>query len=190
MNTIVSEMSASIEAARKDWGWFLALGIGLIILGIALIVYEGIGTLASIYALGVFLLVAGLMQLAAAFQARGAGHVLLYLLFGALEVFVGFMLIQHPIAGALTVTLLLALYLMFSGIFRLVYSLWAQFPHYGWAAFSGLLAVVLGLLLWTQWPTSAIWFLGFAVGVNFVFTGFAWITLALKLHQPAVPLAR
>lgn len=183
MASIISEARASLSAAHKDWGWFLALGIALIVLGAAAIVYETYSTIASVIALGVFIFLGGVMQLFAAFQTRGAGHVILYLLVGVLELVVGFILWDEPAAGALAVTLVLAVYFMFSGIFRLIYSLWMQFPHYGWAAFSGLITFVLGILLWAQWPTSAFWFLGFAVGVNFILFGISWCALALNLKS-------
>ena len=189
MSSIIGDVNAALQDAKKEWGWFLALGLGLIVLGALAIIYEEIATLASISALGVFLIIAGIMQLAAAVFARGAGHVVLYLLFGALEVLVGLVVFAHPVAGALIVTLTLAVYLIFSGVFRVVYSLWAQMPHYGWAVFAGLLAIGLGVLLWAQWPSSAVWFLGFAVGVNFIFAGTAWTALALRLRSGFVPLS-
>lgn len=179
---VVGDIRAGLATAHKDWGWFMALGIALIVLGILAIVYESTATLASITALGVIVLIAGLAQIVAAFQSRTAGHIILYLLFGALEIFVGFSLIRYPLAGTLTVTLVLAVYLMFTGIFRVIYSLWAQFPQYGWSVFSGIVAVVLGALLWLQWPFSALWFIGFAVGVNFIFAGIAWCGLATRLR--------
>lgn len=188
MSSIIADVNAELQDVRKHWGWFLALGAGLIILGVLAIIYEEIATLASISALGIFLIIAGVLQLAMAFATRGAGHVILYLLFGVLEVLVGLVLLAHPVAGALLVTLTLSVYLIFSGVFRVVYSLWAQMPYYGWAAFAGALAIALGVLLWAQWPSSAIWFLGFAVGVNFVFAGSAWAALALRLRTAAVPL--
>ena len=182
MSTIVSQMNETLSAARKDWGWFLALGIGLIILGVAAIFYETRATLASVVALGVIIMLAGVLQLVMAFQARGAGHVILYLLAGALDLVVGFVLIYYPGAGALAVTLVLAVYLLFGGIFRAVYSLWAQFPQYGWAVFAALITAVLGFLLLAQWPTSAFWFLGFAVGVNLILLGVSWTALAFRIR--------
>lgn len=183
MNSLASEVNASLLAARKEWGWFLALGIGLVAVGIAAIMYQGTSTIASVLALGVIVLFAGVMQLFAAFQSRGAGHVLLYLLLGVLDVCVGVVLIEYPAAGALAVTLVLAAYLMFSGTFRVIYSLWMQFPMYGWAAFSGVITLALGVLLLAQWPTSGFWFLGFAVGVNFILLGVSWSVLAFKLRS-------
>jgi uncharacterized membrane protein HdeD (DUF308 family) len=188
MSSIIADVNASLRAVQKEWGWFLVLGLSLIILGVLAIIYEEIATLASIAALGIFLVIGGLMQLAAGFFARGAGHVVLYLLFGALEVLVGLVLFAHPAAGALIVTLWLAVYLIFSGLFRVIYTLWAQMPNSGWAVFAGLLAIALGVLLWMQWPSSAVWFLGFAVGINFIFAGVAWTALALRLRSALAPI--
>lgn len=179
---IAGDIRAGLSTAHRDWGWVMALGAVLVVLGIFSIVYEGIATLASITALGIIILLAGLAQIIAVFQSRNAGHIILYLLFGALEVFVGFSLIRYPLAGTLTVTLLLSVYLIFAGIFRFVYALWSQFPQYGWAAFSGVVSVILGLLLWMQWPFSALWFIGFAVGLSFIFAGISWCGMALKLR--------
>ncbi len=133
---------------------------------------------------GALLIVAGVVQLIAAFQSRGARHVVLLLLVGALDIIVGWMLMQHPEAGALTLTLLLAALFVFTGIYQFVAALWLQLPNYGWYALSGLVSFILGVLLWMQWPISATWFIGFAVGINFIFAGIAWSTFALKI-KPA-----
>jgi uncharacterized membrane protein HdeD (DUF308 family) len=104
---------------------------------------------------------------------------------GALDVIVGLMLIEYPLVGALTITLLLAALFVFGGLFRFVSALWLQFPHYGWIALGGVVSVVLGVLLWTQWPVSALWFIGFVVGLNFVFAGFSWSMMAWRLRAAA-----
>jgi uncharacterized membrane protein HdeD (DUF308 family) len=116
-------------------------------------------------------------------MARGAGHVILLLLVGFLDIIVGFALLQHPAIGALAITLLLAALFLFGGIFRFVSALWLQFPSYGWVAASGVISFILGVLLWMQWPVSAFWFIGFAVGLNFIFAGIAWTALSLKLKS-------
>ena len=183
MSTIASEVNASISAVRKEWGWFLTLGIALIVLGVAAIFYQTTSTVYSVVALGAIIVIAGIAQLFAAFQARGAGHVILYLLIGVLDLVVGFVLVRDPTAGALAVTLVLSVYLMFGGISRVIYALWMQFPQYGWAVFSGIVTLVLGILLFLQWPVSAFWFLGFAVGVYLILFGISWSTLAFKLKS-------
>ncbi|HEY1977684.1 MAG TPA: HdeD family acid-resistance protein [Candidatus Baltobacteraceae bacterium] len=183
MKTAVADVVGSIQEAHKEWGWYLALGIALIALGAYSIYAMSVATIASVLAIGIIVLLAGVVQIAAAFFSRGAGHVMLLLLVGALDIIVGLMLAEHPDFGALILTLFLAVLLVFGGVFRFVAALWLQFPHYGWVAFSGLLTLVFGVLLWMQWPISALWFIGFAVGVNFIFAGIAWSSLAFKLKN-------
>ena len=186
MSSIIADASKAVSDLRTEWRVFLALGIALIVLGAAAIIYDVTATTVSIYALGVFLCLAGVAQLFAAFQARGAGHVILFLLVGALELIVGVVLMKDPGAGAESVTLILAVYFMFSGLFRVFYELWAQLPQYGWAVFSGIVTFALGVALCMQWPNASGWFLGFAVGVNFLLLGIAWTALAVKV-KPAIP---
>lgn len=178
------EIAADIGQAHRLWGWYVALGIVLILVGLYAIWAETAATLASVIVLGVVLLIAGVAQIIGAFVARGAGHVILLLLVGVLDIIVGLMLLGHPVLGALTLTLLLAALFVFGGIFRLVSALWLQFPNYGWMALSGVISFILGVLLWAQWPYSAFWFIGFLVGLNFVFAGIAWSIMGWKL-KPA-----
>jgi uncharacterized membrane protein HdeD (DUF308 family) len=178
---MVKEVAGDLAAAHRQWGWYLAVGILLILVGAYALYAEGLATLASIVALGAVLVIAGIGQLVAAFMARGAGHVILLLLVGFLDIIVGLVLLEHPALGALAITLLLAALFLFGGVFRFVSALWLQFPNYGWVAASGVISFILGLLLWMQWPVSAFWFIGFAVGLNFIFAGIAWSSLALKL---------
>jgi uncharacterized membrane protein HdeD (DUF308 family) len=183
MRTIAQDVGASLREAQKAWGWYLALGIVLILTGVYAIYAGEAATIASVIVLGVVLTIAGIAQTIGAFMARGAGHVILALLVGILDIVVGLLLLQHPAVGALTVTLLLAALFVFGGIYRFVMALWLQFPQYGWVALSGGLSFILGLLLWFQWPSSAAWFLGFVVGLNFIFAGVMWSAVALRLRS-------
>ncbi|HTJ27531.1 MAG TPA: HdeD family acid-resistance protein [Candidatus Limnocylindria bacterium] len=168
---------------RKEWGWLLAIGIIEIAVGVYCLTSQITATLASVVALGVLLFVVGVAEIVGAFRAHGAGHVILFLLGGLLSIVVGLALMSRPGAGALTVTLLLAAMLVVGGIYRFWAALAIQFPHYGWAAISGVLSCILGVLLWAQWPISALWFIGFIVGLNFIFTG-AWLSsLAFRLKN-------
>ena len=113
MKTIAENIAGSVNEAHKQWGWYLALGIVLVACGAYALYAVTAATIASIIVLGAILCIAGVFQLAAAVFARGAGHVILALLIGALDLIVGVMLLQHPGAGALTVTLLLAAFQAF-----------------------------------------------------------------------------
>jgi uncharacterized membrane protein HdeD (DUF308 family) len=173
----------AVDEARSNWGWYLALGVVLILTGIYCIWEQTVATLASVVVLGVILMVGGIVQIAGAFVAKGAGTVVMLLLVGLLEAIVGLMIVGHPGIGALTLTLFIAIVLVFGGAYRLVSALVLQVPHLGWAVASSIVTVVLGIMLWAQWPFSAAWFIGFCVGVSFVFQGAGWSSLALKLKS-------
>jgi uncharacterized membrane protein HdeD (DUF308 family) len=179
----VADLAQGVADARKLWGWYFALGVVMILIGLYCIWAEGIATLASVLVLGVVLFVAGIAQIVGAFVARGAGHVILLLLIGALDIIVGLMILEHPELGALAITLFLAALFIFGGIFRFVSALALQIPNYGWVAAAAVLSIILGILLWTQWPISAIWFIGFVVGLQFVFSGAAWAVMGWKLKS-------
>ena len=185
MRVMAQDLNQTVTTVRKEWGWVLAVGIVLIALGAAAIVFESKATVASVVALGAIICIGGIFQLIAAFEARGAGHVILYLLMGVLELVVGFVLIEDPGAGAVSLTLVLAVYFMFGGIYRAIFALWMQFPGYGWYVLSGIVSVALGVMLLAQMPSASTWFLGFAVGVNFIIYGIAWSAFAFKLKPAA-----
>src|SRR5690625_4044953 len=98
----------ALHNARRRWRWFLALGILLVLVGIWALVDSFAASVASIVLFGVVLLVGGLFQVVATFQARGAGHIVQLLLLGLLEIIVGWVFIVQPSAGLMLVTMLLA----------------------------------------------------------------------------------
>ncbi len=183
VNSAVNEVVEKVAQTRSEWGWYLASGIALAAIGIFAMISGYSGTRASVILIGALLAAAGIIQLVTAFRARGAGHIVLYFLVGALDLVVGVMLVEHPDDGALALTLLLALAFVAGGLFRFFAANLMQFPHYGWVAFSGILTFLLGIFLWAQWPVSAEWFIGFAVGLNFLIAGIALSAVSWKLHE-------
>jgi len=183
MKATTADIFMSAPDIQKNWGWYLAVGIAMIALGIYAIYAEHSATTVSIVLLGVILALAGASEIVLAFMMRNAGHMFLMLLVGVLYVVAGVMLCQHPEAGAQAVTLLLGVMFVFDGIYRLVAALWLQFPQWGWYAVGGVVSVVLGVMLWMQYPNSAAWFIGFAVGVNLVFAGTAWCAFAIRVKN-------
>ena len=99
MGSLARMIAEKVAEARREWGWFLTLGIVLTLLGVAAIYYDATATFVSVVVLGAFLLLGGLAQVITAFWARGAGHVILYLLLGAFELVAGFVLVREPGAG-------------------------------------------------------------------------------------------
>jgi len=164
---------ASIEQARKFWGWFLAIGILLAILGITCIVKSQTATTFSILALGWILVVSGILWLISSFYAISWQGFFLYLLNAILRIVIGYLLISHPGAAAAGVTGLVACLFIVGGLYRAAGATLIQFPTWGWTVFAGLVALVLGIYLLATWPTATTYFLGLAIGVDLLLDGTA-----------------
>src|SRR5207253_534096 len=81
------------------------------------------------------------------------------------------LLVTHPVAGALAWTLLFASFFTVIGLFRLIAATRLKFPDWGWAAFDGAVTLLLGILLWADWPWSGFWFLGLSIGIALLLRG-------------------
>jgi uncharacterized membrane protein HdeD (DUF308 family) len=177
-----------LEKLHRRWGWFLLLGIVLILLGTVALVITPAATLGTVLVLGWLLVISGVVETIQAFRMRGWGGIFLHLLAGILGVFIGLLVVTHPVAGALAWTLLFASFCTVMGLFRLIAAIRLKFPNWGWGVFDGIVTLALGILLWLQWPWSGYWFLGIAAGVSLILRGWSYIMLALAAHSWAIPI--
>lgn len=182
-----ASLIAGLDQLHHSWGWFVALGVLLIILGFVCVLGEVATTLITVIVLGWLLLISGVMALVHAFRTRSWSGFFLYLLSAMLRAFTGYLLIRYPLIGALSLTLLLASLFIVGGVFRAVGAASLRFPRWGWTAASGIIAVVLGVMLLAQLPASSLWFLGLAVGIDLLFEGSALIALGSALRARAHP---
>ena len=86
-----------------------------------------------------------------------------------------------PADALLALTLLLACLLLAGGIFKVVAALTYRFGAWGWPLASGVIDLTLGVMIWLEWPASALWVIGLFVGISLVFRGVNWIGLGLAL---------
>jgi uncharacterized membrane protein HdeD (DUF308 family) len=164
-------------------GWVIAAGITSLVVGTAAVIYTGTATIASVVLFGWLLMVAGVMQTVNAFQVRTWSGFFLYLLDGIIRTVVGALLVLYPDAGAQSITLLLSFYFIVAGLFKTFGSIALQFPSWGWSVASGVVSVALGGMLAMQWPTSATWFIGFAVGLDLILYGWALLMFAAAVKK-------
>jgi uncharacterized membrane protein HdeD (DUF308 family) len=172
-----------LETIRANWGWFLALGIVLVVAGTLAIGLPLLTSLAVTLTLGIMLVAGGVAQLVGAFWTRDWSGFFLVLLLGVIYVVTGGAFIAKPVEAAAALTLLIACALIVSGVFRIVGTLAYQFPQWGWIFLGGVLNLVLGVLIWIQWPQSGLWVIGIFVGIDMIFSGWTWIMLALRLKS-------
>jgi len=177
-----------LEAIQGNWGWVLALGLVLIVLGTIAVAAPLVASLATAFAFGLILLAGGIAQLVGAFWARDWSGFFLSLLMGVLYLVLGLLFIRMPGDALLAMTLLLACTLMIGGLFRIIGSLMFRFPHWGWILAGGVINLALGILIWQQWPASGLWVIGLFVGIDLIYTGWTWVILSLALKDlPRLP---
>jgi uncharacterized membrane protein HdeD (DUF308 family) len=166
------------ESTSSFRGWVIAAGIASLVLGTAAVVYDTTATIASVVLFGWLLMFAGFVQSVHAFQVRTWQGFFLYLLDGIIRTTVGVLLVLYPGAGAQSITLVLSVYFIVSGLFRAFGSAALRFPTWGWGAAAGVVSVALGIMLAMQWPASGTWFIGLAVGIDLILYGVALLMFA------------
>ena len=184
----MSDLTASDDGPRPrtGWGWFVALGIAQLVLGI-IAWFDAIAfTIAGVFFIGALLLVAGGFQIVHAFMDREWRSFLFHLLAGALYVIGGFLIMAEPLEGALVITILVSAALVVGGIFRIVIA--AQHRAMtGWVLMliGGLVSVAVGIMLWATLPWSGLWVLGTLIAVELVVQGVCWLQFGLGLRRTA-----
>lgn len=176
-------------ALRRNWGWLLGLGAVLVVAGMAAVAAPHVATVLTVKVFGVFLLVAAGAEFAAAFWARGWEGVLLALLVGLLYLFGGVVLLERPVMAAGLYTLFLAMYFFASGVVRIGIALSRPFHGRAWAVVGGVINLVLAVLIWQSFPEDSLWVIGTFVGIDLLFTGWAWVMLGLAAKRLPAPTA-
>jgi uncharacterized membrane protein HdeD (DUF308 family) len=181
-------VAAAKQTVADNWGWFLALGIVLVVAGIAAIMFPLVSTIAAKIALGWIFLAAGVVMIIHAFSIQKWGGFLMELLLGVLYLFAGGWLAFFPFTGIVTLTILLAALFLAEGVVEVIMGFRVR-PHegWGWLVFSGLIAVAVGLLIAAELPSSAVWAIGLLVGVNLLSTGISFIVVALAGKRGTAP---
>jgi uncharacterized membrane protein HdeD (DUF308 family) len=182
-NVQINPFADELRELRKDWIWILALGVGLVLAGGAAISVPLFATVGIVTVLGILMLVAGAGQFVSAFSSARWSGVFLNIVLGLLYGVTGFFVLENPLEGAEGLTLLLTVFFFVSGIFRMVFALRERFPAWGWTLLSGAVTLLLGIIIWRQFPASSLWLIGLLVGIDLIFTGWAWIMLAFVIRR-------
>jgi uncharacterized membrane protein HdeD (DUF308 family) len=171
---------------RDHWLLLLVLGIGLVLVGTMAIVSSFIATLATVTFFGTLLFVGAVIQLVNAVACRNLRGFFVYLLGGVLYGVLGLIMMNHPLAAAAGLTLMLAAAFMTGGAIRIISAASHRFHGWAWVMLSGFISLFLGVYIWRHFPESAFWVIGLFVGIEFIFAGWSWIFLAIGIRRAVV----
>ncbi|MFB2562249.1 HdeD family acid-resistance protein [Rhizobium sp. IMFF44] len=182
MVDILDEVPPS--AMRDKWGWFVGLGILLLICGGIALGNLFIATVASVYYVGMLMLIGGIVHLAHAFQVRSWEHILFWVLSGLLYTVAGILAFANPLLASEALTLFLAIALLIAGTFRVWVGRKLK-PERGWIwiVISGLATAVAGIAIAVGWPANSLWILGLFLAFDLIFQGWTVVVFGLVLRR-------
>lgn len=164
-------------------------GVLLIILGTAAVASPFLAAVAVNAAIAWLIVLAGVVHLALAFHAHRAGSLIWKLLVGLAYVCFGGYLIVHPVAGVASLTLLLASLFLVEGILDVVlFFQMRAMQGSSWVLLDGIVTLLLGLMIYMQWPSSSAWAIGTLVGVSLIISGVTRVMLSLGLRKAAAAI--
>ena len=157
----------------------IVVGVLLVILGLIAIARPVYATIASTLVFGWLFILAGIVQLVYAFGSRTAGQIIWKFLLGVLYLGAGIVVSSNIFSGAIALTLILGVTLFVQGVIQVIFAFGVR-PARSWGLvlFSGIIEIILGIFIWSEWPFNADWLLGLWVGIGLLVNGFWMITLA------------
>jgi uncharacterized membrane protein HdeD (DUF308 family) len=179
-------LGSAVEPLRAKSGWIVALGIVYLIAGLIALSSVAMATVATVFVVGIMMVIAGIAEVINAFQLKSWGKFLLWLVLGLLYVVAGFVTFENPLLAAAVLTLMLGAVLAVSGIMRvfLAFSMKEGTP-WMWVVLSGVITFLLGLIILAHWPVSSVYILGLFLGIDLLFAGIGWIFIGLGLKSRA-----
>lgn len=160
------------------------LGVICIILGILAMLSPGLTGLSVAMVLGVLVFIGGITRIAWAFHASSLVKGILRLVIGGLTLACGIALIGNPLFASGVLTVLLAAYFIIDGIFELIIGVRiGTDTGGGWLLFGGVISILLGVMIWVQYPLSGAWALGILLGIKLFLVGLTMVTVGSILRS-------
>lgn len=147
------------------------LGVVFALLGILAVAFAGATTVSAILTLGIVLAIAGVAQIIYGIQGRKEGQLWPHLAFGCLALICGVLVLMNPITNIMGFTLVGAFLLVAGGLARIIGSAVERFAGWGWYCASGVVAILLGAMIFRSFPNSAIWAIGTFIGADLIVFG-------------------
>jgi uncharacterized membrane protein HdeD (DUF308 family) len=173
----------ALEELHRHWALFLSVGVALMALGIVATLTAGLSTIVAVDFFGWILVIAGAGVTIHGFWAKRWSGFFLQLLSGLLYLAAGWMLATHPELSAIALTLVIAISFVVQGAFRIGAALSTRIDGWGSLLASGIITLLLGLMIWNEWPLSGVWVIGVFVGIDMFFYGVWLVSLALSVRS-------
>ena len=169
---------------KKSVGGSIGLSVLMIVAGILAIASPLVAGITIDVLVAWLLVFSGAVHLVFSWNTRSAGGLLWELLLGILYIFIGVYLLMHPLAGLMSLTIALAIYLFLEAILEFILGFTLRpLPGTGWLFLDAIITLILAVLIWRTWPSSSEWILGMLVGISMLFSGTSRLMLSLAARS-------
>ncbi|WOJ89664.1 HdeD family acid-resistance protein [Methylocapsa polymorpha] len=176
-------LGTAIERLRHRWGWMVAFGLLVALFGVAALILDVSATIASVYTIAIFIIIAGAAEIATGIGAKSWGRFFLWILGGLLYIVAGAFALANPFIAAYFLTLMLGAGLIATGGVRIYLGTQLGKEVRGSVIFSGVLTLLIGILIVLGWPSNTPFVLGILLGVDLLFWGLAWVSFGFRLRR-------
>lgn len=187
-NTVMPASAPIVELAhcQRQWWCLVALGVLLSICGFIAIAFPLASSVGVTVAFGIVLMVSGLALVISAFWTGTWSAFLVHLMAGIVYTVTGFMVSEAPLESTAVITMLAASMFCVIGVFRIASAISMRYSQWGWGLLNGCVTLLLGVMVFKQFPESALWLIGTLFGVDMIFNGITWSAIGLALRNADV----
>jgi len=179
-----TEAEITDEVLSRVAGWSVGLSVVMMIAGILAIIAPLVFGSAVAILVGWLLIFCGCAHVAYGWHSHGGEGFVWGILLGTIYTFAGAYILLNPLAGLSSLTLVLAVYLLFEALLDFVLSFWLR-PALGsdWLRVHGAVTLILAFMIWWAWPESSWWAIGTVVGFSMLFSGFTRLMISLTVRR-------
>jgi len=172
-----------LEEIKKNSGLTIAVGVIVFITGLLAMGSPFVAGLSILIVVGAMLIISGIFQLVFAFKTSKP---VFALILGLLNIIIGGYMVGNPGVALEALTIFLAIYFIISGISDFFMSFHTRsVKGWGWALFSGGISVLLGGMIWSQFPLSGATAIGILIGVRLLFSGWTLLMFGFGTRDSA-----
>jgi uncharacterized membrane protein HdeD (DUF308 family) len=173
-----------VDGIKKNAGLTVVIGIITVIAGLLAISSPLVAGVSITILVGAMLAISGVSQCFLAFKAGAFGRGLMVFVVGVLMTIAGVYMMNQPVAGLATLTIILMSYLLATGVLEIIVAVQLK-PADGWGLqlFNGIVTLLLGIMLWRQFPLSGAWAIGVLFGIKMIFSGWAFVFIGRSVKK-------
>jgi len=179
-----------VTGIKRASAWSIVLGVLIIVLGIIAMMAPLATGIVAVSILGWTAIIGGVAQIFYAFRTHTGERTALEVILGLVYSVAGFYIVSHPLAGLLTVTLLLGFLLVGYGLVAVLLAFRMRpSPGWGWVMFDAVVTLFLGFMIMAHWPLNSAWVIGTLFGISILFSGITRLIVSLGVRRMASAVA-